>query len=414
MIKKISVGYFSQIFNLLVKLAIITHSAGVQSKRLEQFLSKTALALGCVGEFIVLPNQIFMHAYSQKTNFSHTKLLRVGDAALDINKIIKISALIWKVQHGQMNVLEASNSLDQIDKSLPYYSVWTVSIGYLAASAGFAGFLQCNYISILLSAVLGVIVYLSSIAMKRYRLGYFEAFLSASLIGLIAGTCSFVSPELNPYLISLSAIIYLIPGFTISSGIIEISYKYTLSGFINLVNGVTYLVTLFSAIYFSVLFCQKILVGAPIIDHQLLSQITDYKWISAVVMSMGFSIIFQIPKREFLWVSLAIVLMIVSILFAEKILSSPNFGNILAAFICSIYSAKWSNKCKKPESIILLPGIVFLVSGSVGFRGVVSLSQGDYILALHQTCQMFMVAVCIAVGLVSGKIICNNRSGSGL
>jgi hypothetical protein len=59
----------------------------------------------------------------------------------------------------------------------------------------------------------------------------------------------------------------------------------------------------------------------------------------------------------------------------------------------------------RPTSIVLIPAIVLLVSGSIGFRGLAAIAQGEVALGERQFLQMFVVAATIAAGLLVGNTL---------
>jgi uncharacterized membrane protein YjjB (DUF3815 family) len=65
----------------------------------------------------------------------------------------------------------------------------------------------------------------------------------------------------------------------------------------------------------------------------------------------------------------------------------------------------WARKTGRPTSIVLIPAIVLLVSGSIGFRGLASMAQGDLALGVQQFFQMFVVAMTILAGIMIGYTI---------
>ena len=74
----------------------------------------------------------------------------------------------------------------------------------------------------------------------------------------------------------------------------------------------------------------------------------------------------------------------------------------LAAAICANL---WARQTLRPTSITLLPAIVLLVSGSIGFRGLVAIAVGQTATGEQQFMQMFVVALTIAAGLLVGNTI---------
>jgi len=86
-------------------------------------------------------------------------------------------------------------------------------------------------------------------------------------------------------------------------------------------------------------------------------------------------------------------------------LGGSNLGNLLGTTFAVVLANLWAGWTKRPTSIALLPAIVLLVSGSIGFRGLASLATGHTALGEQQFFQMFVVALTIAAGLLVGNTI---------
>jgi uncharacterized membrane protein YjjB (DUF3815 family) len=54
---------------------------------------------------------------------------------------------------------------------------------------------------------------------------------------------------------------------------------------------------------------------------------------------------------------------------------------------------------------VLIPAIVMLVSGTIGFRGLASMAEGELLLGVQQFLQMFIVAITILAGILIGFTI---------
>jgi uncharacterized membrane protein YjjB (DUF3815 family) len=77
-----------------------------------------------------------------------------------------------------------------------------------------------------------------------------------------------------------------------------------------------------------------------------------------------------------------------------------NVGAFLGAVATMVLAHLWEARTHRPAAIISLPAIVFLVNGSIGFRGLASLSSGESDLAGAQLAQMFTVALAITAGII--------------
>lgn len=325
--------------------------------------------------------------YMQKTGFN----LAIID---------ELDTLILDLISNKITLKQANLVLNNLEKSISkVYGRCLTALGYAMAGFGFAGFLRCTLIDLILSALLSVFVYVVLSVLKKYSNGYGVPFLCSFFVGVVSTLISILLPNINIYLISLSALIYLIPGFVISSGIIEISYKYVLSGIINIVNGIVQLIVIFFGVY----------LGFSIVNYvypiQLISggSISQYwVWPLALVMSCGLSIIFQVPKKYFSWSIISIFFICLGMLVG-RLIGGINVGNLVGSVIAVIFANYWSNKYNHAASILLIPSVVFLVSGSIGFRGFVALSSHNIHLGVNDLMQMFIVAITIAIGLSIGS-----------
>jgi len=86
-------------------------------------------------------------------------------------------------------------------------------------------------------------------------------------------------------------------------------------------------------------------------------------------------------------------------------LAGSNLGNLVGTIIVVVFANLWARKTGRPTSIVLLPSIVLLVSGSIGFRGLAAIAAGQVVTGEQQFVQMFVVGLRIAAGLLVGNTI---------
>ena len=76
-------------------------------------------------------------------------------------------------------------------------------------------------------------------------------------------------------------------------------------------------------------------------------------------------------------------------------------GTVVAVVVANL----WARQTGRPTSIVLIPAIVVLVSGSIGFRGLAAMTEGEWLLGVRQFSQMFVVALTIFAGILVGYAI---------
>lgn len=64
---------------------------------------------------------------------------------------------------------------------------------------------------------------------------------------------------------------------------------------------------------------------------------------------------------------------------------------------------------ERPAAITLVPGILLLVPGSIGFRSLVSLLDREVVLGVATMFKMILMAVALAAGLVAASVVAPHR-----
>jgi len=398
---------FETVCRFVVKLGTMVHGYGPQAQRLESYLSRITRALGYTGVFHSTPTCIAF-AFKRNDELWHKiHVVSMPGTGYNLAKLAAVGRLVTEVEAGKIDFAEATASLDKIDVVPPPYNNYLVALGYSLCGAGFAGFLRGGWWDIVLSAILSIvvcsIVYLTRNASERAK--PWVPFLCSFVAGTLAAAANYLLPGIQAYLITLSAIIYLIPGFSISVGVIELTSKHVLSGITNLTNGLICLILLFAGAWTGITLTGLVL---PVMSTADVSISTWLVWPFVMLLAAGLCLVFQTPRQDLLSALAGCAVAYMGILLGERILGS-NLGNFLGTASSLVFANIWSGRTNRPTSIVLLPAVVFMVSGSIGFRGLVALSAGDTALGWQEFMHMFVVATTIAIGLVVGNSISKPR-----
>ncbi|MFA5414191.1 MAG: threonine/serine exporter family protein [Methanoregula sp.] len=395
---------FESACRFVIKLGTLAHRYGPQALRLESYLSRVTKALGYQGIFSSTPTSISFTFMKKDDGFwQQQHLVTMPGTGFDLAKLALVGELVNAVEKGSVSIDKATETLDEIDAMPPPYRNWIVALAYALCGAGFAGFLQGSWWDILLAAVFSLVVFLMVTFSGQYlgRFADWKPFLCALVAGVLSAVTGFFVPGINVYLVTLSAIIYLIPGFSISVGVIELTTKHYLSGLANLVNGIICLILLFAGTWLGVTLTSAILPAQAAAAGSIGS---GWIWIFAMVLAAGLCIAFQTPPRDLFWALVCCAIACIGIILGVRI-QGNDMGNFLGTAMAMVFANVWSEKTDRPTSNVILPAFVFMVSGSIGFRGLVAISAGSTVLGLTEFMHMFVVAITLAVGLVVGNLI---------
>ena len=131
---------------------------------------------------------------------------------------------------------------------------------------------------------------------------------------------------------------------------------------------------------------------------------SEWLWLMIPLLIVSLCVAFQTPRRDFLWAAFVCGAAYGGILLGSH-LAGGNLGNLLGTIIAVVCANLWARQTLRPTSITLLPAIVLLVSGSIGFRGLVAIAEGQTATGEQQFLQMFVVALTIAAGLLVGNTL---------
>jgi len=122
------------------------------------------------------------------------------------------------------------------------------------------------------------------------------------------------------------------------------------------------------------------------------------------LLLIGLCLAFQTSRRDLPWAVLVSGLAYLGVMAGSALLDS-NLGNLLGTIVAVVIANVWARKTGRPTSIVLIPAVVMLVSGTIGFRGLASMAEGQMMMGVQQFFQMFIVAMTILVGIVIGYTI---------
>ncbi len=76
-----------------------------------------------------------------------------------------------------------------------------------------------------------------------------------------------------------------------------------------------------------------------------------------------------------------------------------DFGNLPGTMVAVVYSNVWTTRTGRPTSIVPVPSIFLLVSGTIGFRGLASLASGGIAVGEQEIVHVSVVALTISAAM---------------
>jgi uncharacterized membrane protein YjjB (DUF3815 family) len=145
------------------------------------------------------------------------------------------------------------------------------------------------------------------------------------------------------------------------------------------------------------------LFGSPV-SHAV-SALPAWTGIAAVLLASASSaVILRADPRDAPWIVAAGVLGVVAGRFgASKF--GLELGMFVAAFGVALASSAYERWRRRPAPVVLVPGILLLVPGSIGYRSMAALMERNTVAGIDTAFTMILTAVSLVAGLLIAGIL---------
>jgi uncharacterized membrane protein YjjP (DUF1212 family) len=366
--------------------------------------------MGYDGVFRSTPSDIVISLREDSESPQRVEIIATPAPDLNLDKLARLGDLLRELEAGTLSLAEASGRLDAIDQAPPPWGRLASMLGYAFVGLGLPPLLGAGWFDILYATLFSLFVY--GIVLISGRIGatatVWIPFSSAFVVGVLATLVKLWVPELNLVLVILSAVALILPGYTISLGTGELVAQHVVSGMANLMSGLICLVKQVAGGWLGVVAASA---AVTVVEAGPAAPVDPvWLWLLFPMLLVGLCLAFQTSRRDLPWAVLVCSVAYLGVMAGNSILDG-NLGNLVGTIIAVVIANLWARRTGRPSSIVLIPAIVMLVSGSIGFRGLASMAGGELLVGAQQFLQMFVVAMTIFVGILVGYTIIRPESG---
>lgn len=397
---------------LILELARSLHASGSPAYELESQMAQVATALGRRATFFSTPTALWVTFDEERYG---TRLLRVDPGDTNLGQYAELFRLQQSIQDESVTVHDALDQLREILAMPDRYSKLVQVASYGIVGACVAVLVGGNDTVITSAGALGLIVGalvlgLSHLLFPPHLTNVIAGF-SASAIACVVQI--WIAPG-NFELTSLSALIVLVPGLHLTISINELATKNLASGSARFAGAMTTLLTLIFGVYMGYGFVAAI---HPI-PASVLPNTPSLLASASVMVPIGlcFAVLFGTRYQDIPWLLLSTL-----IAYGSLRLSGDYFSPFAAVWIASVVagvtSRLLSRRLRLPAAVMLMPALILLVPGTLGFTGMSQIMlQEDLPSGIRILTTMMMTAVAIVAGQLVTDVIApvhNGRVGTG-
>lgn len=389
------------------------HGYGASAPDVEHAMEQSSRALGLHGEFFATPTSIFatFHRGKSAAHDSTTHLMRVEPGSADLGRRARVDEVIEDVHRGRLAAHEGRILLAAIQSDPAPYPRWLVIACSALISASAARFFDLAPMEIVVAGVVGLVVELLQLAsrgsrrVKRVQL-LASSFLAAALVSLWAG----LRGAPTPFQVIVAGLITLLPGLRLTTAMSELALDHLAAGTARFLGS---MMTLIALLFGAALGVQ---LGALFPDTVSLAELAAERsemppWTLYAALAIAppcFGVLFRALPRDLPWILTSCVLAFVGARVGADLLGN-GFEAALGGLLVGLASNLYARTLNRPAATTLLPGILLLVPGSIGFKSLFNLLERDVITGIETAFQVATVGMSIVGGLFVANVIIRPR-----
>lgn len=385
----------------ITELARRLHEYGTAAPRLEDALVQTASRLGIECQVWSSPTAIIL-SFPRPGGNTHTQVLRLNPGAINLRQLCEVDRIAEAVAESRMEIDEGFRALLEArlggrPEPLPY----VLCFGLAAACV--AVLLRCSWVDVGLAGALGVLVgLLSMLAEKRPGFADSMEAVAAFVVTLLATLVASLLVPVSTRLVAMASLIVLLPGLTLTIAVQEIATGHLVSGGARFAGAMA---TLLKLSFGVVVATQALaLLGLEPLPGSLEPVPSRIEILTLLAASFSFAVLFNAAGRDYPVVMAAAWLGYACTRFGGQWLG-PEFGVFFAGLAVSLASNAYARWRRRPGALLRVSGIILLVPGSVGFRGLGFVFEKDVMLGVDAAFTLITLLVSLVAGLLFGNTL---------
>jgi uncharacterized membrane protein YjjP (DUF1212 family) len=382
------------------------HDAGYPTAELEQRVLLFATELGFpASQVSATPTMIEISLGTLPAQRSFT--LRVRPKGVDLDAIARLDDLVADVLDGRAGVPEISERLTAIEEH-PLNRRRSVYLGAYALGGGaVTPVLGGGWRELVAGLVVGFVV--GAVALlggKRTNTAPLVAPLAALAASFTAAALSHAGMREAVGVVTLAALVPLLPGMVLTIGMRELATEHLQSGVANTANALIQLLGL----VFGVGIGRSIALSwfGPPHAALLENSFGTTHVLAAIAAGLAFVVTLRARARAAPVMCGATVLAITANAAGDAVFGKAG-GVFAAALAIGVVGEALSARLRRSPLVFIVPGVLILVPGSTGFDSLLKLLAGNTVSGIDTGFDTFVTAMSIAYGLMVSSIVLPRR-----
>ncbi len=379
------------------------HALGSPSYRVEDTMDACCRALGLHGSFFSTPTAI-MASLGEQGQEAHTSLLRVEPGEHDLARLAELYAGRDEVVHGELTPGEGLACVRAVLlPRRPHAALDVASTGL--AGAGAAVLCGGGEREGAIGGAAGLLVgLLGAVSRLRPGLGDVQAPLACALVAFAVNLAAAAGLRVDPTVTTVAAIVVLLPGLTFTSALAELAMRHLASGSARLMGALAVLLTMAVGVGIGER-CAHLLLAPPMGPRPVPERLALAWHVLAIAASgVAYVLLLRAAKNQILWIVFAVELGYGGARLGQLALG-PELGAFVGALAVAAAANGFARWQRRPAAVVRTPGLLLLVPGSLGFRGLTAAVDHAAVPGGDDTVQFLLRMLIVGGSIVAGQVM---------
>ncbi|HEU4408016.1 MAG TPA: threonine/serine exporter family protein [Polyangiaceae bacterium] len=392
----------------LLEVGALLIAYGCPSYRLEEVVQTVARVAGHEAEAFAVPTALFVSLPGAPGGGPVLRMARVRAWGVDLDRLTEVDQIFNRVARGGLSLDDARRELRALGgrprpypRALQHAATASVSGAVALVFGGGAA-------EVVAAAASGALVGLLVLAFGRAPGG---GFLGDFAGGLGAALCAWLGRSLLPPLradvVIPSAVIALVPGLTLATGLVELTRKNLVAGSARLMEALASLLLLAIGIGLVSASVPALWPSEPAPAPAAFAGL-GAQALALAAATLSYAVLVSVPPRY-----LPAALSTSAAGWLVGLALGPGAAPHLAAFAASLAVSTASNALARafdrPALLFQLPGLILLVPGSYGLRSAHALAAGAYAGGAAKGVETALLAGSIVAGVLLANVLLPSR-----
>lgn len=380
---------------------------GTSSYRVERAVERAGAALGC-GHVTALVTLRSVVVTVERDGHTWTESARTPTLHVNADHLDRLEALVRHLPE-RTTAAHLRECVEQVLRRPSHYPPWLTALAVGLACGAFAALNGGQAVEIAAAVLAAGTGQAIRAWLLRRRVNPFAviALVAAIAAGLYLAVVALVtSLELVGSANRagfVSSVLFLVPGFPLVSGTLDLLRVHVEAGLARLTYAVTVLVMASLGLLAVAGVANPPLPQATRVDLDLVELLIALAW--TALAGAGFAVLFNLSPRLVLAAAAAAAAGNALRLVLLENGHATTFAALLGATVVGLVAAALASRLHATRIVVAIPGVIPMVPGTAAYTGLVQLSQGNLLPAIERSVEATLVVGALALGLALARLL---------